>query len=53
MLRCLTLKAHGKATGLIDLILKVSSAFRRLRSTVTGKCNEFTVTADTQIATSH
>lgn len=53
MLRCLTLKAHGKAVGLIDLILKVSSAFKRLRSTVTGRRYDFTVTADTQIATNH
>lgn len=53
MLRCLTLKAHGKAVGLIDLILKVSSAFKSLRSTVTGRCYDFTITADTQIATNH
>lgn len=46
MLRCLTLKANGKAMGLIDFILKVSSAFKRLWSTVTGRCNDFTITAD-------
>lgn len=53
MLRHLALKAHAKAMGVIDSILKVSSAFKKLRSTVTGRCKDFTITADTQIATNH
>lgn len=36
-----------------DFILKVGSAFKRLRSTVTGRHNDFTITADAQIATNH
>jgi len=34
-----------------DFIVKVGSAFKRLRSIVPGRCNDFTITADTQIAT--
>ena len=46
-------KSSWKAMGLIDFILKVCSAFKRLNSTVTGRCNDFTIAADTQIATNH
>lgn len=53
MLRCLKQKAHEKAMGSIDFTLEMSSAFKRLRSTVTGRCKAFTVTTDAQIATKH
>lgn len=42
----MTLKANRNTMDLIDFILRVSSAFKRLGSTVTGSCNDFTITAD-------
>lgn len=40
-------------TNVFDFILQVGSDFKWLSSTVTGRCNDFTITADTQIATNH
>lgn len=34
--------------GLIDFILRVSSAFKRLGSAITVSCNDFTITADSR-----